>query len=228
MCSAAWTFHESGYEIGFNRDEKWTRPHSADPSLEVGHPVAGACSRDTGAGGTWLFTNEFGVTLAVMNAYPGGKVPTPGRRSRGWIPLVAAEAETAEGIEERLLNLRWDDYAPCHILLISPEGSRHYFWDTIEFRSSGVPPCHFFTTSSVESERVGLSRISRYDALAGSPIAEILKDTVAPDPASAIFVTREDAGTVSLTMVKVGLLEIRFEVSRRGGESQEIIFPRKG
>lgn len=228
MCSAAWTFHESGYEFGFNRDEKWTRPHSADPALETDHSVAGACARDAGAGGTWLFTNEFGVTLAVMNAYPGGKIPATGKRSRGWIPLVASEAETSESIEQRLLNLKWDDYAPCHILMISPEGSRHYGWDGINFRSTGVPPRRFFTTSSVESERVGLSRIVRYEELASSTISEILKDTVADDPASAIFLTREDAGTVSLTMVKVGLLDIRFEVSRRGGESHEIIFPRRG
>ncbi len=228
MCSAAWTFHESGYEFGFNRDEKWTRPHSADPALETDHSVAGACARDAGAGGTWLFTNEFGVTLAVMNAYPGGKIPPPGKRSRGRIPLVAGDAETPEGIERRLMHLEWDNYAPCHILLISPKGSLHYCWDGIDFRSIGVPPRHFFTTSSVKSKCVEFSRISRFEELANSTISEILRDTVAADPASAIFLTREDAGTVSLTSVKVDLSEIRFVVTRRDGESHEIIFPRRG
>ena len=70
MCSAAWTFHQGGYEFAFNRDEKWVRPLSRDPQLEVHHPVPGACARDAAAGGTWLFANESGVTLAVMNAYP--------------------------------------------------------------------------------------------------------------------------------------------------------------
>ena len=90
-----------------------------------------------------------------------------------------------------------------------PDGAR---------RSIGVPPRHFFTTSSVKSKCVEFSRISRFEELANSTISEILRDTVAADPASAIFLTREDAGTVSLTSVKVDLSEIRFVVTRRDGE----------
>ncbi len=226
MCSAAWSFCEGGYELAFNRDESWTRPLSSDPSLENDHLVPGVCARDTAAGGTWLFTNQAGITLAVMNAYPGDRIPLPGKCSRGDLPLMASLHQNPACPDNRLADVTWENYAPCELLLIAPEGVRHFGWDGATFRTHPTPARNFLTTSSVRTTHVRNARQSRFDAISGLPVGEILDDTLAEDPAEAIFVTREDGGTVSRTSVVVGPEFIRFIVTRRGEAERQVAFPR--
>ena len=227
MCSAAWRFREGGYELAFNRDESWTRPPSADPSLEEGHPVPGACARDAAAGGTWLFTNQAGITVAVMNAYPGEMTYPPGTRSRGELPLLAASYQNPCLPESHLAGIAWEDYAPCDLLLISPHGVRNFGWDGATFRAYPKPTRNFLTTSSIRTTLVRQARLARFNAISGLPVGKILDDSAAEDPAAAIFVTREDGGTVSRTFVVVGPRTIQFAVTRRGETARQIIFPRK-
>lgn len=228
MCSAAWTFHDGGYEFGFNRDEKWARPASCDHQFECLHPAPGACARDSAAGGTWLFTNECGVTLALMNAYPNGTIPIPGKASRGMLPLLAAAHASAEQIEQALLKeTAWHDFAPCELLLIDQKRFRHFSWNGKTFESLPAPATNFLTSSSVATESVKIARHARFHQIYKSDIPAILSDASANDPANAIFVTRPDGGTVSQTFVSVNAREIIFATRRRDEPLQEIRFPRK-
>lgn len=227
MCSVAWKFRDGGYELAFNRDESWARPPSSDPLLENGHAIPGVCARDTAAGGTWLFTNQAGITLAVMNSYPGDRIPPKGTLSRGDLPLLAGLYRNPCHPDNRLADIDWGNYAPCDLLLLTPEGVLHFGWDGATFRAHPPPTRNFLTTSSVRTESVGRARQTRYEAIAGLPIGEILDDTTAEDPAEAIFVTREDGGTVSRSSVIVGHETIRFAVTRRGEPARQIVFPRK-
>jgi uncharacterized protein with NRDE domain len=227
MCSVSWEFQTGGYRLGFNRDEKWNRPLSTPPRLERQHPCAGACARDAGGGGTWLFTNEHGITLAVMNAYPNGLIPRPGRFSRGQIPLLAAQHQTFPEIEAALFAYPWQDFAPCHVLVFTPDQMRHYTWNSLNFCPHPPAEQPFLTCSSVNSVTVQQAREARHRLISTRPIQEILSDTTAPDPASAIYVTREDAGTVSQTLVTVSADTIFFSVARRNEATVELHFPRK-
>lgn len=228
MCSAAWTFREGGYEFGFNRDEKWTRQLSRDPELEIHHPVPGACARDSEAGGTWLFTNEYGVTLAVMNAYPGGGLPLPGKSSRGMLPLLAAARATVGRIEQALFTeTEWNHFAPCDIILIDQNGLRYFGWNGRSFGSLCAPVKNFLTTSSVATDSVRIARHSRFDLISSSGVTAVLNDNVANDAAAAIYVTREDGGTVSQTFVTVSAREIFYASRRRDGPLLEVRFPLK-
>lgn len=227
MCSVSWKFQNGGYQLGFNRDENWNRPLSTDPSLETHHPIAGACARDGGGGGTWLFTNEQGITLALTNAYPGGVIPPPGKLSRGLIPFLAAHHTSVSALERALFAHTWDDHAPCNIVLFSPEGMRHYGWNGLVFRELPAPAQPFLTTSSVDCEAVKKARTTRYRIISDQSIQHILDDDAADDPAYAIHVQREDGGTVSRTFVSVTVTEIQFSVARRGETAVKISFPRK-
>lgn len=226
MCSAVWNFREDGYELGFNRDEKWIRPLSQPLSLEKQHPVAGACARDAAAGGTWLFTNETGVTLAVMNAYPGNQIPQPGKLSRGMIPLLASNHATVETLEEALEKTQWSNYAPCEILLIDTSGLRHFGWYGESLERLPSPPRTFLTTSSVRTDLVKSARCKRFDEISNSKIFSILNDTSPDDPDASIFVTRADAGTVSQTIVTVTQEDISITHQRRAEPSYKLVFPR--
>lgn len=222
MCSATWKFTDGGYELGFNRDEKWSRPPSLDPKWETEHLVPGGCARDGTAGGTWLFTNSNGITLAVMNAYPDGRIPEAGEVSRGSIPLLAAANDSPDRIEAALMQTTWQKFAPCRVLMIAPSGARHYGWNGISFSSLQSPDEDFLTTSSFKCEEVCAIRRARFKAISDWPIAGILDDEVADDPASAIHVSRSDGGTVSRTLVIVDGHGIRFAVRRRGELSQQV------
>jgi len=227
MCSISWNFHNSGYALVFNRDEKWTRAPSLDCSFEADHPVPGLCARDAQANGTWLFTNEAGLTLALFNAYPGRMTLHSGKQTRGKIPLLAAEVRSSDELVQLLQSKRYTDYAPFDLVLLCDSVARRFGWDGFEFGEKAIGTLPFMTSSSVESRRVVAARRKRFEQIRHLSLNEILGDTWAARPEEAIYVIREDGGTVSQTKVNVGRHEIRFSVTRRGEASQSRVIPRK-
>ena len=227
MCSISWIFREGGYELVFNRDEKWYRALSLDCRFETHHPVPGFCARDAQANGTWLFTNEAGLTLALFNAYPSNWLPQPNKRTRGQIPLFAAEVGSSRELVELLRSERYLDYAPFDLLLLDDSGAQRFGWDGSEFRETPIGSLPFITSSSVQSDPVIAARKRRFEQICHLPLIEILSDTEAERPEEAIYVTREDGGTVSQTVVRVNRDEVQFSVTRRGEARQFESIPRK-
>lgn len=225
MCSVAWIKREDGFEIRFNRDEQWTRPPSADPRRETAHPVNGLCARDPAGGGTWLFANEYGSVLAVMNAYPAS--PRAGIASRGELPLLASTHRTAEEIAAAAERHDWTVYAPCHLVLWGDDGVCRFNWDGGNLTHEHLAGRGFLSTSSFRPVEVVAARTARYQSLAGSDLASILDDEVATAPAEAICMSRGDAGTVSQSHVLVSAKEVLLAVRRRGGEFLTVSCPRR-
>ena len=83
------------------------------------------------------------------------------------------------------------------------------------------------TSSSVDSQRVMAARKKRYEQIRHLPLTEILNDAEASQPEEAIYVTRDDGGTVSQTVVRVSRDEIQFSVTRRGESQRFDSIPRK-
>ena len=218
MCSISWIFRSGGYELVFNRDEKWTRTLSLDPSFETHHFVPGFCARDGQAKGTWLFTNQAGITLALLNAYPGNRLITTGQQSRGEIPLLAGKAETSEALVELLQNTHYTDYAPFDLIMLDGVRVRRFSWDSKLLCETAVRNVPFVTSSSVASDHVTNARMKRFEEISKLPLIEALSDTKAANPEEAIYVNREDGGTVSQTYVQVNWDTIHFAVARRGEE----------
>ncbi len=228
MCSVAWIGAKDGWEIRFNRDEQWTRPASADPTWETSHPVPGLCARDPAAGGTWLFANERGIVVAVMNAYPDpARECRSGRVSRGVLPLLASRHGSGEEIAAAAHRNDWTNHAPCHLLLWNGDEVRHFTWDGARLTCAWLGKEGFLTTSSYRSVEVEAARRARYAALAGADLATILDDKAAGFPHSAIHLTRDDAGTVSQTHVVIDSHEVWLTVRRRGGNPVAVSCPRR-
>lgn len=226
MCSVSWNFREGGYELVCNRDEKWARAPSLDCKFEAHHPVPGFCARDAQANGTWLFTNEAGLTLALFNAYPGAS-PVSGKRTRGQIPLLAGEADSFEMLVNLLQSKCYADYAPFDLLLLDDSNARRFGWDGVKFSENTIGGLPFLTSSSVDSQRVIAARKQRFEQIRHLPLIDLLSDTKAGKPEEAIYVTREDGGTVSQTIVQVNQDEIKFSVQRRDDTQHSISAPRK-
>lgn len=226
MCSAAWSFHEGGYRLAFNRDEKWSRPASRPLSLETGHPVPGICARDAKAGGTWLFTNVHGITLAILNAYPGDVMPHSGSKTRGDIPLLSATATDTRSLEKILLAQPWERYSPCHLLMLAEDQVSLFTWDGKNFTSEPVPPEPYFTSSSIRPSEVRKTRTVRFQEISHLPLEEILQDTANPDTAANISPNRQDGGTVSRISLVVSPDTIQFSLTAKGLPQQTVTTPR--
>ncbi len=223
MCSAAWSFHEGGYQLAFNRDEKWARPVSIPPSLEADHPVPGICSRDAKAGGTWLFTNRHGITLALLNAYPGDQIPHSGSKTRGDIPLLAATATNPRSLEKILLSQPWETYSPCHLLVLAERHISLFTWDGKTFTADPPPETPYLTSSSVRPSEVRAIRTARFQEISHLPLKEILQDTHNPDPAANIQPNRPDGGTVSRTVITVTEGKIEFSFLPMEGDELTVL-----
>ncbi len=221
MCSISWNVRQSEYAVVFNRDEKWDREKSLNVRFETHHKVPGFCARDARANGTWLFTNKTGLTLALLNAYPGKTVPKSGKKTRGQIPLLAGEVESSGELVQLLQSKSYLDYAPFDLILLESSIVRQFSWDGSRFCEKAIGALPFITSSSVNSERVIAARRKRFEQIRQLPLTEILNDTEAAQPEEAIYVSREDGGTVSQTAVCINRDEIQFSVTRRR-ESQHI------
>jgi uncharacterized protein with NRDE domain len=80
--------------IAANRDERLDRPWQAPARHWSDHPqILGG--RDGLSGGSWLAINDKGVAAAVLNRV-GSLGPAPGKRSRGDLPLIGLDHDSAE------------------------------------------------------------------------------------------------------------------------------------
>ena len=143
-------------------------------------------------------------------------MPVSGKRTRGQIPLLAAEGESEQALIRYLNGHNYEDYAPFHLLLLAQSGARRFTWDGSTFGEAVMDAQPFVTSSSVHSERVIAARKERFKRIRHLPLLDILSDTEAAQSADAIYVTREDGGTVSQTMIRVSRSEIEFSVTSRG------------
>lgn len=219
MCTAAWRkLDKHGYQLVFNRDERWSRACSLPPTYEKEHVIPGFCARDADAGGTWLFTNRSGLTFALLNAYPNGDVSSRGEQTRGQLPLLAAECQTVEAAMSILCTRPLAAYAPFRLLLLSLEECRLFFWDGCQFSHQKLSESGFLTSSSVRTQAVVSARQARFEVLLANDLdlTECLSDTFAEDPSEALYVTREDGGTVSQIKVSVTDQSIDFIHTGRG------------
>jgi uncharacterized protein with NRDE domain len=102
------------------RDELTDRPWTPPARHWPGHPglIGG---RDELAGGTWLAADPAAPRVAcVLNGH-GHEAPADRRRSRGELPLLAAETGGLDGDVGR--------YDPFHLVAAEPAGVRLWSWD---------------------------------------------------------------------------------------------------
>lgn len=109
--------------LAANRDERLDRGWDPPACWWDDRPgVMGG--RDRSAGGTWMALGPAGVVAAVLNR-PGSLGPTPGKRSRGDLPLLAASEVDAAAAVRRLAALPAEDWRPFNMVVAD---SRHAFF----------------------------------------------------------------------------------------------------
>ncbi|MBI3180040.1 MAG: NRDE family protein, partial [Deltaproteobacteria bacterium] len=152
--------------VAANRDELLARPAGGFGVLRAAAPrVLGG--RDLAAGGTWLAVSEHGVVAGLTNRpLPGG--PDPGRASRGYLPLRAAEEPTAQAAVEALVSeVASGAFNPCWLLI----GDRRELY-LLEVGESGPP--------RVERLPPGIHVLENRALAAASPKAARVRGALTP------------------------------------------------
>lgn len=89
--------------LAANRDERLDRAWDPPAAYWPEHPETTA-GRDRSAGGTWMALNRAGVVAAVLNRQ-GTLGPAHGKRSRGELPLMALNHDTAQAAANAICAL---------------------------------------------------------------------------------------------------------------------------
>ena len=219
MCTVTWIYRQDGYTLFCNRDEKHTRAEAASPRLYHAKGVRFIAPVDGEAGGTWLVTNEYGVTCCLLN----GPAPRTNRQSnpvsRGLLVLGLAGSRSVRMAFEHLRRLDLGRFAPFVLAVLEPAGSATVIEWNRELRIGRYAGkgAGLLASSSVDAESVCLSReaelarLSNVSGLTGEDLLlEFHRSHRNGPSAHSPCMHRLDARTVSLSRVRVTPREIEF------------------
>jgi hypothetical protein len=212
MCTVSWLHLNDGYQLLSNRDEKRTRALAAGPAIRERDGVCFIAPTDRHAGGTWIGTNEFGISLCLLNGPPAERA----YQSRGLLLFELLSAPSFEEARRRLLGSGLFRFAPFTLAILAPGGyTAAMEWDGR--RISDVEPRLPLVSSSFDPQGVRARRREEFERrlnAACEPSPSLLfgfhlSHGAAPDAYSTCM-HRPDAETVSLSRVKVTQSQIEF------------------
>lgn len=222
MCTLALylkSFDHYPLVVAANRDEYYDRPSAAPALLRVRPAIV--AGRDLRAGGTWLGINEHGLAAGILNRRTDGEQePRPEARSRGLLCLDILGLKTAADAR-RYIEGHSDHYQPFTLVCadLNDAWSGHNRGGRLETTPLD-PGLHVFsstTESNPSSDKRDRASVRFADfaenlrsdgTLAADGflrLREVLGDhslgDSSNDPRDAICVHREDAGTVSSSII---------------------------
>ncbi|KHD26067.1 hypothetical protein NM09_04805 [Vibrio caribbeanicus] len=210
MCTLSWVYHgNTHYEVYFNRDEQRVRLPAIEPQNLIIDGVNCVMPIDPVGGGSWIATNEHGVTICLLNFYQGG-TPKGELVSRGMIIKRLASSGSSQMVERRLLEMDLSCFAPFTLVPFDTRRSANesvvWTWNgSTLVRSHATAP---IVSAAMHFEQAREFRVTLFDALTGCIERDKLgcqfhhtHDDAAPHLSP--LMKRDDARTVSFTSVVV-------------------------
>ncbi|BFM49795.1 NRDE family protein [Marinomonas sp. THO17] len=211
MCSVSWSISPTGYEIYFNRDEQITRAQALPPRVTELAGVKVMMPIDPVGQGSWISTNDAGLSLCLLNNYQG-KMPPPPLTSRGLLlSRLAKHIDTAE-VEKALIKVELQEFAPFILLAFDLDLGkqenpvRAFHWNGENLWIDGMHSPVF--SSAVELADVSEYRHQAYQDMVADNMDQALhlafhchhhKEQLY----KSVCMHRDDAQTVSFTHVSV-------------------------
>lgn len=222
MCTVSWIHEDRGYQLFCNRDEKLTRRPAIEPQQFFRDDVRVLAPIDGDSGGTWIATNEFGLTVCLLNGISGGGSGAAPRRSRGLIVLDLASAASSREVMARVWQSGLQSYEPFTLAVLElGQRATVIEWDGAKKRILPFADSHMpLVSSSVEPDAVRNQR--RFE------FARVVRGGQVLDPVSllmfhqshlpecgphSVCMHRADAETVSFSWVTVTDTEASFYYS---------------
>lgn len=217
MCTVSWLPTRRGYWLLFSRDERHTRARGALPKRTRHGSVRAITPVDGDFGGTWIGANEFGLTAALLNRYEETPVdPAAGTVSRGLLLRALLDARSAHQVATRLANTRLAPFQPFTVVAADPAGVIHLLdWDGAILQHNTSRRAGLIRTSSGRDQRQAETiRAGVWTRLAPQKpdITALRLFHRSHQPSRGPFsvcMHREEAGTQSLTEVRVAARRVR-------------------
>jgi hypothetical protein len=218
MCTLSWQAHPDRLEILFSRDELHARTPARPPEVETLNGVRVLAPLDVQGGGTWLASNEAGLTVCLLNHYPDRWGPGSWK-SRGLLVRALSPLGNSHQVRDHLEGISLLEYPRFSLLAFSTKGATaRWLWNGEELREFG-PPESPLSSSSLYPRLVPMlrRRLFRQATRGGSrpltPERQVaLHRGRRPwPPAFAVAMSRRDRGTVSLTRIRSTRTEVTMD-----------------
>jgi hypothetical protein len=214
--------------VVMNRDERCDRPTARPPRRWRGGDVGFTAPLDPAGGGSWIAVRDSGLVIALLNHHPpAGSMASAAtdRPSRGRL-VTALAGERGVPDARRLRAAGLTGFAPFRLFVAGPATPPRVFtWDGRLLRARRLEPALGFLTSSSWNARAVIPvRHARFRAFArdhgGRPTRAALLafHDATDDPRGtpwAICMTRDDARTVSTTVIDAGRSGVSMRYRRR-------------
>lgn len=201
-----------GFRLVTNRDERRTRPAAVPPSVRRFGGREALSPTDPQAGGTWVAATDAGLAFTVLNGNPHPMPPLPSKDflvSRGLIIPSIAGAANISGAVALTENLPLERMAPFRLVICDGRTIVEAWWGREELslqRRAIAPSC--WVSSGLGDHLVQvrhpLFKELVVDAGATPSAQDAFHTHRWPDnPRVSVLMEREDARTVSRTVVEV-------------------------
>lgn len=211
MCSVSWLIDDSGYQIFFNRDEQKTRAKALPPRIQSMDNMKVLMPIDPVGQGSWISTNEMGVSLCLLNNYQASN-PKGAVFSRGLLLKNLSKETSIANVCLAFERLSLPQFAPFVLLAfdlsVSHEGGQvmSLTWDGIDFTIAPAERPLF--SSGVDLERVTAYRKATFEKMVGQQLSEdklleFHQHHHDEHSHMSVCMHREDAETVSFTHISV-------------------------
>lgn len=204
MCTLTWRRHAGELQVWFNRDEQTIRPDALPPKCYHWENVQVVAPIDPPSKGTWIATNEFGLTVALLNWYL-----TPakaGKVSRGQLVKALAQRQSLAEVMTYITDHDFSIYAPFHCVLYDRTHQRLLTWDGEQLQQADVP--EILTSSSVDTTETIQRRIKKFNdfrhlCATCEDYFSFHQQHDADFPPQSVCVHREFSRTMSHTHIRV-------------------------
>jgi uncharacterized protein with NRDE domain len=213
MCTASWLPGSDGYLLCFNRDESRSRLPGRPPSVRRVNGLRVIAPADGNHGGTWIGVTEEGLTVALANRYQEPRPPAPEQPiSRGLLVTDMLGRSSLTEIARTLTGMRLEQYEPFTLVGLARDAPAHLWsWNGSTLESWRQEEAGLLLASSAADQDAAASArrdtfsAARAEApLDGATLARLHASHRPVRGALSVCMHREDASTVSFTMVAVG------------------------
>jgi hypothetical protein len=221
--------HEAGdhepalWRVGFNRDERRTRPAALPPDRHIYdgrvtvHPI------DPLGGGTWIAMSSAGLVFALLNGYSDNDSNSEDRqraaKSRGLIIPALLSADTLDAAMTRLGAIDPTEFLSFRLVIVADDRACETVSDggdglRLDCRDVREGAAWIRSSSSVRPEAVLPHRRALFEHDVAGPRTAAAQDRFhlaryAPDSGLGVLMERDDARTVSVTLVEVFATHLR-------------------
>ena len=202
MCTVSWLVDNNDYHVFFNRDEQRTRSLALSPQQFTINNTETLMPIDPDGNGTWISTNEFGLSLCLLNYYQDTSPQGP-LVSRGLLVKALSAQKTIQEAHQAMLQSTLNDYASFSLLAFGYDVHGQFEQQTWQWSGKQLTQIQLkspFTSSSVEFEQVSSSRL----ALANVADVALYHQSHQPEKSHlSACMHRIDAKSVSLSHIHV-------------------------